>query len=215
MITTEELDDAICGALAADRNGKHDGVTATRHLERLLKRLRDDPVIGEVEPIEQRQAHAYRVAVRRLRLLHTELSSRRQDWANNDVQPCSSARAVAYQSAMSSVGSIVDECEAIAAGGCAVTAPPVPSGSESEAVGSLTETERKAVEMAGDLWGLLCQVVGIGPTRDADLRELIVHIHAIQQAVMSQAAGRCYPDEFRLLGSTLPAQPARSQQQED
>ena len=71
------------------------------------------------------------------------------------------------------------------------------------AAGLLTEAEHQVVEQAGELWGALCSIVGDGPTRDADLRELIVHVHAIQQAVMSQAAGRAYPDLYRTLGDTL------------
>lgn len=67
----------------------------------------------------------------------------------------------------------------------------------------LTATEQEAVKMAGDLWGMLCQIVDIGPTRDADLAELIPHVHAIQRTVMAQAAARAYPEKYRLLGSTL------------
>lgn len=66
--------------------------------------------------LSDREANAYRVARRRLRHLHTSLAGQRQDWANNTEQPCSSARAVAYQSAMNSVHSIIDEIEAIAGG---------------------------------------------------------------------------------------------------
>lgn len=67
----------------------------------------------------------------------------------------------------------------------------------------LTDAEQAAVQKAGDLWGDLCAIVGDGPTRDADLHELIVHIHAIQHAVMAQAAARVYPSTFRLLGERL------------
>lgn len=67
----------------------------------------------------------------------------------------------------------------------------------------LTELEFEAITKAGELYKLLGQVVGDGPTRDADMSELVVHIHAIQQAVMSQACARAYPNEFRLLGGTL------------
>lgn len=67
----------------------------------------------------------------------------------------------------------------------------------------LTDLEREVVRDAGALWNKICQVVGDGPTRDADLAELIHHVHAIQHAVMSQAAGRAYPEEFRLLGSVI------------
>lgn len=69
--------------------------------------------------------------------------------------------------------------------------------------GLLTDRELAAAELAGRLWSELCQVVGPGPTRGADLGELVVHIHAIQQAVLSQAAARAYPDRFRLLGESL------------
>lgn len=67
----------------------------------------------------------------------------------------------------------------------------------------LTELEHSTIDKLGTLWTDLCQIVQDGPTRDADLSELIVHVHALQQAVMSQAAGRIYPDRYRLLGSTL------------
>lgn len=70
----------------------------------------------------------------------------------------------------------------------------------------LTPDEHRAVELAGELWNQLCKVVGDSAdaeTQHADLRELIVHVHAIQHAVMSQAAARAYPDLYRRLGSTL------------
>ena len=67
----------------------------------------------------------------------------------------------------------------------------------------LTDDEHAAVTKAGELWGLLCSIVADGPTREADLNELIVHVHAIQRAVLSQAAGRAFPDQYRLLGTTL------------
>lgn len=67
----------------------------------------------------------------------------------------------------------------------------------------LSDDEQLAIRQAGDLWGTLCRVVGDGPTRDSDLDELIHHVHAIQHAVMGQAAARAYPATYRLLGSTL------------
>lgn len=67
----------------------------------------------------------------------------------------------------------------------------------------LTDAERAAIQKAGELWGDLCAIVAPGSTRTADLDELIIHIHAIQHAVMAQAAARAYPDELRLLGSTI------------
>lgn len=71
---------------------------------------------------------------------------------------------------------------------------------------SLTPEEHTAIEKAGELWGDLCHIVGDGETRDADLAELIVHIHAIQHAVMAHAAARAYPTRYRLLGRTLKEQ---------
>lgn len=67
----------------------------------------------------------------------------------------------------------------------------------------LTADERRAVQLAGELWNLLCNIVEDGPTREADLAELVPHVHAIQQAVMSQAAGRAYPELYRRLGGVL------------
>lgn len=64
----------------------------------------------------------------------------------------------------------------------------------------LTDAEHAVIRQAGDLWGAICSVVGDGPTRDADLREMITHVHAIQHAIMAQAAHRAYPEHYRPLG---------------
>jgi hypothetical protein len=74
----------------------------------------------------------------------------------------------------------------------------------------LTPAEHRVVDMAGQLWGELCNLVGNDVTREADLRELVVHIHAIQQAVLAQAAARAYPYEYRLLGEVLVRAAVRS-----
>jgi len=66
----------------------------------------------------------------------------------------------------------------------------------------LTPEELLAIDTAGKL-ATLCGSIIQGPNRANDLREIIGHVHAIQQAVMSQAAGRAYPDKFRLLGRTF------------
>lgn len=64
----------------------------------------------------------------------------------------------------------------------------------------LTGDEQRALHALANVAGLLAVIVGRGPTRRADLAELYGHVHALQQAVMSQAAARAYPEQFRLLG---------------
>lgn len=67
----------------------------------------------------------------------------------------------------------------------------------------LTDEEIEFVRSAGQLWNLLCALVPAGPTREADLGEAVVHIHALQHMVMAQAAARAYPTLFRELGRTV------------
>lgn len=68
----------------------------------------------------------------------------------------------------------------------------------------LTDAEHRCMRLTAELWNLLCgDVVGLDVSRFGDLRELCDHIHAIQHAVLSQAAARAYPDLYRPLGGTL------------
>jgi hypothetical protein len=67
---------------------------------------------GETETKEQREARAFREMRRRLRLLHTEMAGRRKDWAEHS-DPCGAARAVVYQTAMSSINSILGDADRI------------------------------------------------------------------------------------------------------
>lgn len=67
----------------------------------------------------------------------------------------------------------------------------------------LTPAELACLAQCGALAGMLGGIVGHGRTRNTDLSELFGHVHAIQQAVMSQLAARTYPDRFRLLGEVL------------
>lgn len=67
----------------------------------------------------------------------------------------------------------------------------------------LTAAEHAVVEKLGELWGELCAIVDDGRTRDHDCFELVVHVHALQNAVLAQAAARAYPDTYRRLGSSL------------
>ena len=66
----------------------------------------------------------------------------------------------------------------------------------------LTEKERAAIQRAGELYQLLEEIVAVDRNRWHDLAELAAHVHAIQHAVMAQAAARAYPDLYRLLGET-------------
>jgi hypothetical protein len=69
-----------------------------------------------------------------------------------------------------------------------------------------TDAEIKAIEMAGRLFALIRdEVIGHGPNREQDIRELASWIHVIQDKVKAQASGRAYPHKHRLLGETLPA----------
>lgn len=67
----------------------------------------------------------------------------------------------------------------------------------------LTEREQALVTRLGEVWNELCAVVEDGPTRGADLQEMAVHVHALQNAVLAQAAARGYPGVYRLMGATL------------
>lgn len=67
----------------------------------------------------------------------------------------------------------------------------------------LTDDEHRLMDLTGELWKVLCEVVGDAPARSADLAEAAAHVHAIQNMVLAQAAARAYPDNYRLLGQQL------------
>lgn len=67
----------------------------------------------------------------------------------------------------------------------------------------LTDAEMAFIDLMGRAWNDLCAIVDDGPTRDADLAEAIGHVHALQHAVMAQAASRAYPDHLRRLGAIV------------
>lgn len=81
--------------------------------------------------------------------------------------------------------------------------PPPPSGRPGRSTELLTTAEHQIVADLGEIWGRLHGIVGSGPSRRADLDELRQHIHALQSAVLSQAAARAYPNEYRQLGESL------------
>jgi hypothetical protein len=68
----------------------------------------------------------------------------------------------------------------------------------------LTDAEHRAMALTADLVNLVCtEIIGSGPSRGGDIREFVGHIHAVQQQILSQAAARAYPDQYRLLGHAL------------
>lgn len=71
----------------------------------------------------------------------------------------------------------------------------------------LTDKEGEAVAALGKVAILLADIIADGPTRRADMAELYGHVHALQNAVLSQAAARQYPDRYRLLGEALDPEP--------
>lgn len=83
-------------------------------------------------------------------------------------------------------------------------APDVPTGPAPAATtytpAVMTETEHRAMDLTAELWNALCVIAGTGPARPGDLAELCAHIHAIQHAILAQAAARAYPDRYRLMG---------------
>ncbi|KLL11570.1 MULTISPECIES: hypothetical protein [Protofrankia] len=73
----------------------------------------------------------------------------------------------------------------------------------------LTAQEKRVVELLAEVAGLLGEIVGPDePARSGDVAELVHHVHAIQNTVLSQAAARAYPTVYRLLGGSLPTVPA-------
>lgn len=65
----------------------------------------------------------------------------------------------------------------------------------------LTDDEHQAIRLAGELYTYIIEnVLGQGENFDDDARELRLHIHGIQHAIMAQAAARVYPADYRLLG---------------
>jgi hypothetical protein len=68
----------------------------------------------------------------------------------------------------------------------------------------LTEAEHEALTLTATLTQAMGAIIGRDGAQPAkDMREVVAHIHGIQQMIMSQAAARAYPDRYRLLGQDL------------
>jgi hypothetical protein len=72
---------------------------------------------------------------------------------------------------------------------------------------TLSGLEFEALQKSGDLAQLVREIIGEGPNAYNDWLEATVHIHAIQNMILSQAAARAYPDTLRLLGQKLEPKP--------
>ena len=70
----------------------------------------------------------------------------------------------------------------------------------------LSEQEFEAMQKSADLAVVMRKIIGDGPNAYYDWVEATVHIHAIQNMILSQAAARSYPTQFRLLGEKLEQQ---------
>lgn len=64
----------------------------------------------------------------------------------------------------------------------------------------LTVEEIALIDLISDVSRSFGTVVGQGPTREHDLREMVYHVHALQNMVLAQAAARRYPHLYRKMG---------------
>ncbi len=67
----------------------------------------------------------------------------------------------------------------------------------------LTGKERELLSLLGRVADGFIDIVSTGVTREEDLRDAFAAIHVLQRMVASQCAGRVFPVEYRLLGSTI------------
>jgi hypothetical protein len=93
----------------------------------------------------------------------------------------------------------------------AIMSAPNPMLPGRRSVELLTDAERKALKMTGELANLVHREVITGPQAANDWNEFAMRIHAVQHMIMAQAAARAYPDEFRLLGNAIPPHSGRAQ----
>lgn len=66
----------------------------------------------------------------------------------------------------------------------------------------LTDAEHAIAAKVEDLAQDLMELVGEGPTAGEDWAEILPHLHALQQTVLAQAAGRTHPGRYRMIGHT-------------
>ena len=66
----------------------------------------------------------------------------------------------------------------------------------------LTDLEHATIDSLADLHRDMSLIIGNpgSPISDADRAEMVLHIHALQNMILAQAAARAYPEQYRLLG---------------
>lgn len=64
----------------------------------------------------------------------------------------------------------------------------------------LTDAEHALITKLGECFNEFCIITNDGSNRDHDLSEAALHVHALQHAVMANAAAREYPHLYRVLG---------------
>ena len=64
----------------------------------------------------------------------------------------------------------------------------------------LTDQEHSALTLTKQLAEKMEKIVGPGNSHKGDLAEFAIHLHAIQNMILAQAASRAYPSRYRLLG---------------
>jgi hypothetical protein len=68
----------------------------------------------------------------------------------------------------------------------------------------LTEDEHTVIDLLAQAWNTFNQKVEGDPEAiDEDQREFMHHIHGAQNMILANAAGRVYPERYRLRGGHL------------
>lgn len=68
----------------------------------------------------------------------------------------------------------------------------------------LTSKEHRIIEILAELANDFSDIMGNHQGAcEVDMREVGMHIHALQEKVMAQAASRAYPNLYRLLGEVI------------
>ena len=67
----------------------------------------------------------------------------------------------------------------------------------------LTDAEHALVEKLGSLMADFSAICGEDTTRQNDMFEVMLHVHGLQNMVLSQAAPRLYPDRYRGMGTRI------------